>query len=92
MMTNVSKQWILGLLVFSMSLFMEACGQQTKTETTIKTDIPMEKITKTKQEWQTILDPDQYQILREKGKERAFTGLLLNNKEKGIYKCAGCGN
>jgi peptide methionine sulfoxide reductase msrA/msrB len=43
-------------------------------------------------DWKAKLSPEQYYILREKGTERAFTGALLMNKEKGIYRCAGCGN
>ena len=37
------------------------------------------------------LTPEQYYILRQKGTEAPFTGKLLNNKEKGMYKCAACG-
>ena len=37
------------------------------------------------------LTPEQYYILREKGTEAPFTGKLLNNKGKGMYKCAACG-
>lgn len=91
-MNNNTKQWILGLFIFSMSLFMEACGQPTKTTTTIKNTVPMEKIEKTEQEWKSILSPEQYYVLRQKGTERAYTGALLETKEKGIYKCAGCGS
>ena len=46
---------------------------------------------KTEEEWQKKLTPEQYNILREKGTEPAFTGKLLHNKEKGTYACAGCG-
>ncbi len=42
--------------------------------------------------WKKKLTPQQYFILREKGTEHPHTGALLHNKEKGIYKCAGCGN
>lgn len=42
-------------------------------------------------EWQDNLSPEQYRILRQAGTERAFTGALLNNKDKGTYRCAGCG-
>ena len=44
------------------------------------------------EDWKSKLSPEQYYVLREKGTERAFTGALLMNKEKGIYSCAGCGN
>lgn len=37
------------------------------------------------------LSSEQYHILREKGTELPFTGKLLHNKEKGTYRCAGCG-
>ena len=46
---------------------------------------------KTESEWKKKLDPEAYHIMREKGTERAFTGKLLHNKDKGIYTCAGCG-
>ncbi|MBI2667712.1 peptide-methionine (R)-S-oxide reductase MsrB [Candidatus Woesearchaeota archaeon] len=42
--------------------------------------------------WKKKLTKEQYNILREKGTELAFTGKLLYNKKKGIYICAGCGN
>lgn len=41
-------------------------------------------------EWASVLTPDQYHILRERGTERAFTGKYWDNHEKGIYYCAGC--
>ncbi|WP_258104817.1 peptide-methionine (R)-S-oxide reductase MsrB [Marinoscillum sp. MHG1-6] len=52
----------------------------------------MSKIDKTPDEWKAELTPDEYRVLREKGTERAWTGELLNNKETGMYECAGCGH
>jgi peptide-methionine (R)-S-oxide reductase len=49
-------------------------------------------INKTDAEWRKELTPEQYQILREKGTERAFTGRYWNNHDKGVYLCAACGN
>ena len=43
-------------------------------------------------EWKKTLSPEQYEVLRRKGTERAFTGKYCNSKEKGVYRCAGCGN
>lgn len=37
------------------------------------------------------LPPERYRILRLRGTEKAFTGELLHNKEKGVYLCGGCG-
>jgi peptide-methionine (R)-S-oxide reductase len=51
-----------------------------------------EKLKKTDEEWRQELTPEQYQILREKGTERAFTGQYWNNHEDGTYLCAACGN
>ena len=49
-----------------------------------------EKIFKTEEEWKKILTPEQFNVLRKKGTERAFTGKYHDFKEKGIYQCAGC--
>jgi peptide-methionine (R)-S-oxide reductase len=43
-------------------------------------------------EWKRSLSPEQYEVLRRKGTEPAFTGEYYNSKEDGVYLCAGCGN
>ncbi len=50
-----------------------------------------EKIVKTDEEWRRELTPEQYQVTRQKGTERAFTGKYWDNHETGTYLCAACG-
>lgn len=50
-----------------------------------------ERIVKSNEEWKKLLTPEQYEILREKGTEPAFTGKYYKNKETGMYLCAACG-
>ena len=49
------------------------------------------KVEKTDAQWRAELTPEQYKVMREKGTERAFTGAYVDNHEKGMYKCAACG-
>jgi peptide-methionine (R)-S-oxide reductase len=50
-----------------------------------------EKVIKPESEWKEQLTPTQYQILREKGTERPFTGEYVHHKADGTYTCAACG-
>ncbi len=49
------------------------------------------KVQKSDDEWRAELTPEQYEVLRHKGTERAFTGEYVDAKEPGVYRCAGCG-
>ena len=58
--------------------------------TTTKKTIPMEKITKTDDQWRKELSDDEFRIARKKGTERAFTGTYWDNHDKGVYLCRCC--
>ena len=49
------------------------------------------KVQKTDDEWRKTLTSEQYEVLRRKGTEPAFTGKYAHSKEPGTYVCAGCG-
>ena len=48
-------------------------------------------VQKSEDEWQKILGPESYAIMRRAGTERAFTGKYWDNHDQGVYRCAACG-
>lgn len=48
------------------------------------------KIEKTAEEWKAQLTDIEYNVLREQGTERAFTGKYWDNKKAGVYSCRAC--
>jgi peptide-methionine (R)-S-oxide reductase len=49
------------------------------------------KIERTDAEWRQLLTPEQYEVMRRHGTERAFTGEYVHTKADGTYCCAACG-
>jgi len=49
------------------------------------------RVEKTDREWREQLTARQYDVLRRKATERAFTGEYHADKRQGVYRCAGCG-
>ena len=45
---------------------------------------------KTEEQWKKELTPQQHHVLREQGTEKAFSGTYHDNKDEGMYVCAGC--
>lgn len=72
-----------------------ACGRGTEAAPTKKSQkrgLPVsQKIIKSEADWQKILTPEQFYILRKQGTERPFTGKYHDHHDKGTYVCAACG-
>ena len=49
------------------------------------------EVNKTDEEWRSELTPLEYEVMRKKGTERAFTGEYWDAHEDGIYRCRSCG-
>jgi methionine-R-sulfoxide reductase len=49
------------------------------------------KVKLSEAEWRAKLTPEQFQITRKAGTERAFTGKYWDTKDDGMYRCVGCG-
>jgi peptide-methionine (R)-S-oxide reductase len=87
-LTRMSMQRNTMLIFLALGLIFPACSQtQKKDDTPSKTQY---KIVKTEEEWKKQLTPLQYNVLREKGTEIAFTGEYWDNHKKGTYICAAC--
>jgi len=71
--------------LLGMAFITYSCQSQTK-----KMEKDAYPVTKTEAEWKSELSAEEYNILREKGTERAFTGKYWKNTESGIYNCAAC--
>jgi peptide-methionine (R)-S-oxide reductase len=53
---------------------------------------PAERVERSEEQWQALLSPEQYQVVRLKGTERAYTGAYTDYKAAGRYHCVACGN
>jgi peptide-methionine (R)-S-oxide reductase len=57
-----------------------------------KENIMSYPVQKSDEEWREELTDLQYHVTRERGTERAFTGIYWDHHEGGVYRCVACGN
>ncbi len=53
--------------------------------------VSVEKVTKTEAEWRAILTPEQFEVTRHRGTERACSGAYWSHHDAGTYSCVCCG-
>lgn len=64
---------------------------QTDTNTE-QADSRLKEIATTEEEWRERLTPQEYQVLRQAGTERPWTGFYVEVESDGLYRCRACGN
>jgi peptide-methionine (R)-S-oxide reductase len=52
----------------------------------------VERVERSDEEWQALLSPEEFDVLRRAATERPFTGALLDEHREGLYTCRACGN
>lgn len=57
-----------------------------------KERVKVKKVVRSDAEWRKLLDPEEFEVTRHAGTERAYTGRYWNNHETGLYRCICCGN
>jgi peptide-methionine (R)-S-oxide reductase len=92
MRNTIAVMCLIGLFIFV------GCDQAPKMPTTgpaatpaTRPNTPDGKAVLTDAQWQKILTKDQYYILRQKGTEPSYDNAYWDNHEKGVYRCAACG-
>ena len=51
----------------------------------------VQNVSKTEAEWREQLSPEEYNVLREAGTERPWSGEYVDTKTTGVYRCRACG-
>jgi peptide-methionine (R)-S-oxide reductase len=83
---------LLLLCAFSVRLSLAEDTQAAQIRRQLGSIPPSQKVTLSDNQWQKVLTPLQFQVLRESKTEAPYKNAYWNNHEKGIYLCAACAN
>lgn len=76
------------LLLFAFAIVFQSCAQSSSRPN--RADGSVKPVEKTEAEWREQLTPEQYQVMRQQGTERAFSSPLNYVKDKGTFVCGAC--
>lgn len=85
---QVSQSALVVLFAFHCQVMAQSSQQ---TESDQQVDSRSAKVIKSDAQWRQLLTPIQFEVTRQKGTERPFTGKHWNNKKDGIFTCVCCG-
>ena len=85
--------WMTGILL---ALFLLHSGDESSRHIRVysvekKGYVTVEKVVKSEKEWRALLTPEQYEVTRKHGTERACSGAYWAHHEAGVYSCVCCG-
>lgn len=94
-MTTSAPRWMVAIACAALSCEREPRPRAGESDVVLSTpgvDPPLgERVALSAPEWRRRLSADQYQVMRQRGTERAFTGDYWDHHERGTYLCAACG-
>ena len=66
-------------------------NKDTSTNRAVKLPDHIEPVSLSEEVWAKKLEPEVFYVMRQKGTERAFTGIYWDNHKQGLYVCNACG-
>lgn len=85
----VRVAWLLPALVLIFACSVSGAGEPVGSPSAAP-PVVEGKVRLSEAEWRERLSRQQFHVLRQKGTERAFSGVLLHEKRDGVFVCAGC--